>query len=103
MSSSALPLVQWRFSLGVMRSYASGRHMSRLAVQQYRSMRGWRGVHVHDRGRSFPRVGVQLAAFVAAAITATLASAISAAVAAVSPADVTHTTAANAFAAVSTS
>ena len=58
---------------------------------------------MHYRNGGFPRVGFQLAAFVAAAITTTLASAISAAVAAVSPADVAHTTAANAFAAVSTS
>ena len=58
---------------------------------------------MHYRNGGFPRVGFQLAAFVAAAITATLASAISATVAAVSPADVTHTTAVSAFTAVSTS
>ena len=74
--------------------------MPRLAVQRYSSMRWWRRVHVHNRGRSFPRVGVQLAAFIAAALTATLASAISAAVAAAVPADIAHTTADNTFAAV---
>ena len=86
-----------------MRSYTSGRHMSRLAMQQFCSMRGWRGVHVHYRNGGFPRVGFQLAAFVAAAFITTLASAISAAVAAAVPTDIAYTTAANTIAAASAS
>ena len=77
--------------------------MPRLAVQRYSSMRWWRRVHMHNRGRGFPRVGVQLAAFISAALTATLASAISAAVAAAVPADIAYTTAANTIAAASAS
>ena len=77
--------------------------MPRLAMQRCRSMRWWRRLHLHDRGRCFPRVGDQLAAFVSAALTATLAAAISAAVAAAVPADIAYSTAANTIAAASAS
>ena len=99
-SRSALPLVQWRFPLGVMRGYATGRLMSRLAVQRC-CMPSRRGVHMHYRNRCFSRVHFQLTAFVAVAIIAFLASAVSAAVAAIHIADVARAAAASAFTAVS--